>query len=376
MTILASQPFKLLYALGATGFELLRMPLWLVKYLSQHGRQHPAYSFKQALFVRIFFSFIHHAATVQIKTPLPLTPGAEKERFVVMQAADAKYYKGPLASNEDVKPGDVGGTWYPAPLSAESDLSNVLVVLHIHGGAFVVGDGRTEGTGYLTSRLLKHTPATHILCPQYRLSTLPASKSSNPFPAALQDNLSAYLYLLHDLKIPARNIVLSGDSAGGNAAIALLRYLSEYGADLGIPSPAAALLWSPWINPANDSVEHMKANPNYATDYLAYPFMVWGCAAYAGPRGIEALQQPYASLKGRPFKTEVPMFVSTGDKEVLYFDDKEWAEMMIKEGNKVVLDVEKGVPHDVLLLGNVLGFDKEANMGAKRAGEWLKELPK
>jgi acetyl esterase/lipase len=172
------------------------------------------------------FSAVYHLSAVQNKTPLPLTPQKEKERFIVLQPASETYYKGPLLS-EDVKPGDVGATWYPAPLSANSDLTSATVVLHIHGGAFVVGDGRTEATGYLASCLLKHTPATHVFAPQYRVSTLPANKTSNPFPAALQDSLSAYLYLIKTLKISPKNIIIGGDSAGGNLAIAILRYISE-----------------------------------------------------------------------------------------------------------------------------------------------------
>ncbi|KAF2242225.1 alpha/beta-hydrolase [Trematosphaeria pertusa] len=375
MGLLTTQPFKGVYALGAFTFELARLPLWLVKYLTSYGRQHPEWSYRQALGVRIFFSAVHHLAAVQAKTPLPHTPGKEKERFIIIKAAEGKYFKGPLVSNEDVKPTDIGGTWYPAPLSASSDLGNVLVVLHIHGGAYVIGDGRTEASGYFAKKVLKHTPATHILCPQYRLSTLPASKTSNPFPAALQDSLTSYLYLLHELKIPAANIVLSGDSAGANNAIALLRYLAEYGAELGVPHPSAALLWSPWVDPSDSSDDYTRTNPNYATDYLPYAFIHWGSTAYAG---LGSLDTPYACLKHRDagFKTPVPLFVNAGSAEILYFDDKEWAEMMRGRGNNVTWDVERNAPHDVLLLGNVLGFDKEAARSAQRAGEWLTGLRK
>lgn len=377
MTLLASHPFKGLYALAATTFELVRLPLWIVKYISSYGRQHPAWSFRQALSVRLFFSAVFHLAKVQVATPLPHTPGKEKERFVMIKAGADKYFKGPMLANaEDVKPQDIGGTWYPAPLSQASDLSNVTVILHMHGGAYVTGDGRTEASGYFASKLLKHTPATHVLCPQYRLSTLPASKTSNPFPAALQDCLSAYLYLLHELNIPARNVVLSGDSAGANNAIAFLRYIAEYGAEIDISPPSSALLWSPWINPADGSNDFEKNNPHFNTDYLSYAFIYWGHAAYAGPSGASALKNPYVELKGRAFKTPVPLFVNTGGAEILYFDDREWAEGMLKEGNAVTLDVEANVPHDILLLGNVLGFDKEANASAKRAGEWLREVRK
>lgn len=371
MTLLTYQPIKGAYVLAALGFELLRLPIFIVKYLTSYGRQHPEWTFRQALTTRIFFTVVYHIASIQAQQPTPLTPGGEKQRFVRIKPAGGDLYKGPLRINDDVQPIEIGATWYPEPLSASSDKSNLKVILHIHGGAYVSGDGRTAASGYFAKLLQKHVGATHILKPQYRISTLPASKTSNPFPAALQDSLTAYLYLLNDLHISPSNIILSGDSAGANASISLLRYITEYGEQLSLPNPSAALLWSPWVDPSDVSGDFVHNNPNYATDYLSLPFTVWGSGAYAGSGGKAVLKSPYVTHKNQTFKTPVPLFVNTGSAEILYFDDCEWAEKMKEAGNDVTLDVEKHVPHDVLLLGNILGFDKEATACAKRAGEWL-----
>jgi acetyl esterase/lipase len=372
MALIHLQPFKAIYILVALGYELARLPLFLVKFLTRYGRQHPEWSYRQSVMTHIMFSVVYHSAKVHVQTPTPLTPGSEKERFVRIQPAGSDAYTGPLRINSDVQPVEIGASWYPAPLSAASDKSSVKVVLHIHGGAFVMGDGRTAATGYAAKLLLRHTPSTHILAPQYRVSTLPAGRMSNPFPAALQDSLTAYLYLVQDLRIAPKNIVLSGDSAGANLAIALLRYIANYGAALSIPSPSTALLWSPWIDPSDDSDSFVHSNPNYATDYLSHPFTVWGVNAYRGQGGVKALESPYAAHKKETFSTSVPLFVNTGSGEVLYFDDVEWAEKMLEAGNDVTLDVEKNVPHDILLVGNILGFDNEAQACAKRAGDWLR----
>ncbi|KAF1936687.1 alpha/beta-hydrolase [Clathrospora elynae] len=376
MAIFAQQPAKGIYVLGALGFELVRFPLIFVKCLVGYGRQHPTWNLRQALAVRAVFSFIYHMSVVQLSTPLPLAPGAEKERYVSIKPANEDAYKGPLRGNADVKPVEIGATWYPAPLSAASDRSNIRVILHVHGGGFVVGDGRTKATGYAAKKLLKYATATHVFCPQYRLSTLPASKTSNPFPAALQDTLTSYLYLVNDLKISPKDIVLSGDSAGGNLAISLLRYITEYGSDLGLPTPSAALLWSPWINPADTSGSYVYDNDNYITDYISPPFTTWGTSAYAGLAGVESLARPYISHKNNTFKTEVPLWVSIGSGEVLYYDVIEWAGKMKEAGNNVTRDVEKHVPHDILPMGHMLGFDKEVTSMAKRAGEWLRDARK
>lgn len=372
MPVAASQPFKGLYVLAALGFELARLPLFIIKYLHSYGRQHPDWTFRQAISVRLFFSVVYHLATTQTGSPFPLTAGKEKERWVTIDPADDDIYKGPLRSNPDVTPAKIGATWYPAPLTNDSDKSNIKVIFHIHGGAFVVGDGRSGESGPFAKRLLRHATATHVICPQYRLSTMPPSKTSNPYPAGLQDSLTSYLYLVNDLKISPKDIVLSGDSAGGNLCIALLRYIKEYGADLDIPNPSACLLWSPWIDPSDTSVTYQWDNPNYHTDYLSPAFTQWGCRAYAGLPGVETMSQPYVSQKLKTFKTKVPIWVHTGDAEVLFYDDKEWSEKMREAGNDVTLMIEKGVPHDLLLIADNLGFQKEADNSAKKAGEWLR----
>ncbi|KZM24366.1 hydrolase [Ascochyta rabiei] len=373
MTLLTYQPIKGAYVLAALGFELLCLPLFIVKYLTSYGRQHPEWTFRQALMTRIVFAFIYHVANIQANQPTPLVPGREKERFVRIKPAGGDQYKGPLRINNDVQPVEIGATWYPESLSASADKSSLKVILHIHGGAYVSGDGRTAASGYFAKLLQKQVGATHVLMPQYRISTLPASRTSNPFPAALQDSLTAYLYLLNDLRIPPSKIVLSGDSAGANASIALLRYMAEYGVDVSLPNPSAALLWSPWIDPSDTSVDFVHNNPNYSTDYLSAPFTLWGAGAFAGSGGKALLSHPYVSHKNQTFKTPVPLFVNTGSGEILYFDNCEWAQKMKEAGNDVTLDVEKHVPHDVVWISNILGFDKEANACAKRAGEWLIE---
>lgn len=376
MGLLSTQPFSTVYALGAIGFELIRFPLWVVKYVTSYGRQHSKWTLRQAIGVRLFYSLVFHISNLQIRTKLPLSPGKEKERFVVIGKASGSLYKGPFAPNEHVKPVDVGAVWFPAPLTPSSDTSSAIVVLHLHGGAFVVGDARSDSMGYPSKKMLKYGRATHVLAPAYRLSTLPASTTSNPFPAALQDCLTAYLYLIHDLKISPSNIIISGDSAGANAAISILRYIAEFGSELDIPAPAAAWLWSPWVQPSGSTTDDFtRTNPNYKTDYLSYSFTKWGTRAYAGLAGLSVLSSPYISHLGHPFKTNVPLWVNTGGAEVLHFDDTSFAEEMKAIGNNVTLDVDECAPHDIFL-SPVLGFDKEFTATAKRAGEWFREVRK
>jgi alpha/beta hydrolase fold len=62
-----------------------------------------------------------------------------------------------------------------------------------------------------------------VLCVQYRLPSHPGGR----FPAALQDAATSFQHLL-DLGVPASHIILSGDSTGGQLAVSLLRYISDY----------------------------------------------------------------------------------------------------------------------------------------------------
>jgi acetyl esterase/lipase len=376
MDIFTRQPFKGLYLLSALAFELTTLPYILITSLTSSTRPHPQWTFRQSLMVRVIGAIVKHTSIIQVKTPLPLSPDKENEQFVVIEPASSEYYTGPLLSNPDVKPIKIGATWYPAPLTRASKTENVTVILHIHGGAFVVGDGRKQATGFCAHQLLKHAGATHVFAPQYRLSSLPTSPTSNPFPAALQDSLTAYMYLVETLGISPANIVLSGDSAGGNLSIALLRYIGEHGSSMAtkIPTPSAALLWSPWVEPTRQDTEWTVTNRNYATDYLSASFVLWGSRAYMGNSISELIKSPYIAVKDAPFKTDVPLFMNTGGAEVLFFDDVEWAEGMKKAGSDVTVDIEDKVPHDILLVGDMLGFQVEATAMARRAGEWLKSV--
>jgi acetyl esterase/lipase len=168
---------------------------------------------------------------VKFTMPLSLEPDAEKERFVRMNPQDC-IYNGVLRSSA-VQLAIVGGTWYPKLFQPGDEQKTV--IFHFHGGSFLWGNGRQADCAFLAATILKRIPATALFV-QYRLASDPACT----FPAAVQDAVTAYKHLL-DMNIPASKIVVSGDSAGGNIAIALLQYLSTADGD-SLPSPSAALL--------------------------------------------------------------------------------------------------------------------------------------
>lgn len=357
------QPGKALWLLVAIVSTSFRLPIWLLYYIPQSRRPNPRWTYRQAILNAVVKQIVYHSASMRLQKPLSLESGKEKERFVVMKPSREDLYQGVLKDAE-IKPTAVGGTWYPS-LYREGDPAH-RIILHFHGGAYVTLTGRKEDSGYAAKLLLKHV-ADRAFFPQYRLS----SASGGRFPAALQDAVTSYQYLL-DLGIPAASIVVSGDSAGGNLAIALLRYLADHKGLM--PSPSAALLWSPWINLANCKDHgYAENNRNYSTDYLSSLFVIWGASTFI-PDFMDP-EDDYLSPHNSPFATETPLWVQTCGAEILRDEDEGFAEMMRGvHGNKVDFHEEPDASHDLLLVGNMLGMEEKAENVAQVARKFLDSL--
>ncbi|KAK7973444.1 hypothetical protein PG988_007578 [Apiospora saccharicola] len=392
LPLVARQPLSTIYTVWYLSNILARLPYWILKFaLFPSLRPVPTWTLKQSLMVTLTKAIVIGACTTQTPVPLSLEPGKEKEQWVIAQPASEADYVGPLKS-DIVKPAPVGITCYPrkgAPTATSTttneqssllSLSSEIVVLHIHGGGFVIGDGRIAQMGFGASMLLRHAGASRVYCPQYRLSCRP---DPVPFPGALQDVLTSYLYLIRDLGIPARNIVLSGDSAGGNLIIGLLRYLVEHPLEKVPSLPHSAILVSPWVAPADtlgpDLV--LTSNPHYDTDILSPVFLRWGTSAYAR---LVSAKDPYISPLGHPFVTPVPLFVTVGSAEVLRIEGERWAREMrdVADGgigrekermkNDIELNYEEGAPHDTLLIGGNMGFEDSVREVTTKIGEFIR----
>lgn len=143
------------------------------------------------------------------------------------------------------------------------------IIYALHGGGYVAHSAHPDdGTSNIPRGMLEHTSpsVTRSLAVEYRLTKPPSITPSNPFPAALIDAIAGYNYLVHDLGFAPENIIVEGDSAGGNLALALARYLVENQGrdDAPIPPPPGGLiLLSPWVDlsPApKDPTSSMHAN--------------------------------------------------------------------------------------------------------------------
>ena len=199
--------------------------------------------------------------------------------------------------------------------------------------------------GFAAKALLQHTGAVAVFCPEYRLS----GYGKNPFPAALQDIIAAYSYLTETLQVPATSVAVGGDSAGGNLTIAFLRYLEEH--NTRIKPPSYAFLCSPWVEPVESlhPTCSYQARKNYATDYVAMPFLQVGASTYAPDGPNDEAPDRYISALGHPFRTSIPLFASFGEGEILGPGVVAWAEeMRAVRANEVQLYCEKNAPHDTV----------------------------
>ncbi|KAF4998640.1 hypothetical protein FGRMN_2966 [Fusarium graminum] len=359
---------RYVYAFIITPWLLSRFLLDITLCLVPWFRPSKQWSFNQALRVRVVRLLLLYWSLTKYGDRLRLDPGREKNRFEVAAPRSPKLYNGVL-SDYVVQPTPVGMTWTPArPPPAGLINPEMSVVLHFHGGGYVIGNGRDEDTGYLARTLIKHMGCTHVCTPQYRLS----SSSKGNHPAPLQDALTAYLFLIKTRGIPASQIILSGDSAGANLALALVRYISEHGQSDDIPFPRAMALWSPWVDIAGALEQDVKQSPNYKTDYLNMHFARWGATTISS-FGVTDPAGPYLSPLRNPFRLEkpLPVYVNAGGGEVLCDDIRSFCQRYEKHGWEISLDVSAACPHDILLLGDRIDFAADAELAAANAKNFL-----
>jgi acetyl esterase/lipase len=208
-------------------------------------------------------------------------------------------------------------------------------LLYLHGGAYAVGSFSTYR--HFTWRIGRAARA-RVLAIDYRLAP------EHRFPAALDDALAAWRWLLDRGTDPKRMLV-AGDSAGGGLALALLLKLR----DDGLPLPAGAVALSPWTDLAG-------TGETIATNAARDPMLVASETARLARSylGEADARNPYASpLYGDPHGLP-PTLIQVGSDEILRDDAVRMAEKMKAAGCDVELQVWPQMPHVFQLLAAVM----------------------
>ncbi len=223
-------------------------------------------------------------------------------------------------SIEELNIEHMNADWVTVP---ESDDNRV--VLYLHGGGYVIG----TNTGYreFASRMARASKAKVLLI-NYRLAP------ENPFPAAVDDAVMSYRWLLAQ-GVPANRIMIAGDSAGGGLTLATLVALR----DAGEPLPACATCFSPWVDLEG---EGDSAKPGAIDDpMLALEGLQEMGRHYAGSDLRNPLAAPlYADLSGLP-----PLLVFVGTREILQDDATRVVDNARAAGVDTTLSVGEGLIH-------------------------------
>lgn len=208
--------------------------------------------------------------------------------------------------------------------------------------------------------------AARTVWAQYRLARSPESR----FPAALQDVVTFYHHVL-SLGVDPSNVVLSGDSAGGNLVFALLRYL-ESTPTPPLPLPGGAVIHSPWVHVTAHAGRDFEQSRNSRSDLIVGPLLQWGASSYLPPGEVLDDVAPYVSPLHHPFKLSTPLFVCAGEAEGFHDDIKCFAdEMAAVEGNRVRFRAMRRAPHDLLLAHKLFGMMDQVKAVIKKACDFL-----
>jgi acetyl esterase/lipase len=233
------------------------------------------------------------------------------------------------------------------PANAPADT----IILYLHGGGGVLGIyNSSRNIGGHIARACN----TRALIPDYRLAP------ENPFPAGLEDCITAYRWLLSE-GISPNKIVILGDSMGGYLTISLLQAVR----DLGLPAPAAAICISPVLDPTC-SGKSMRSN-SHRDALLSPKFMHTVMRQYVYNYD---LNDPYISPMTADLRGFPPVLLQVGQDEILLDDSKRFYEYAQHKGLQVTCEIWPHMWHDWHICAPKLN---EANQAIEKITDFIRE---
>ena len=219
---------------------------------------------------------------------------------------------------------------FPAAWMLPEDQRRQGAILYLHGGGFTCGDLEyAKGFG----AALAVQCGMKVFCPGYRLAP------EHRFPAALEDALEAYRYLL-DKGYPAEHIALCGESAGGGLCYSLCLKLRQ----LELPMPGGIIALSPWTDLTASGAsyeENRKADPSMTAQLLDF-----FASAYTDDRTDPLVSPLFGELTGMP-----PSLIFVGGDEIMRSDAEELHKKLLAAGCDSKLTVTPDRWHGYLLYG-------------------------
>ncbi|HSU07640.1 MAG TPA: alpha/beta hydrolase fold domain-containing protein [Pseudonocardia sp.] len=253
-----------------------------------------------------------------------------------------------MAAGVTVRPVIAGGV--PSLLlSPRPELAPTVLLLH--GGGFVMGS--SFGYRHLASALAAAGDAS-VLVPDYRLAP------EHPFPAAVEDSVRAYLWML-DSGVPADRIVMAGDSAGGGLVLSVQTTLQRQ----GLPLPGGSMLLCPAVDLGYEEEIELPAEPQPAISIAQLRSFAAAYLAGASPHD-EVVNALRADLTGYP-----PMLIQAGTGDVLGKDAHRLVEHATGCGVDVQFELYPVTTHDFHVFWSFL---PEAADALEQAGVFVRRV--
>jgi len=243
----------------------------------------------------------------------------------------------------------VPAEWIIPPKASEDS-----VMLYLHGGSY--NSGSINSHRSLVANLANSAKARALII-DYRLAP------EYPFPAAVEDTIAAYRWLLENQYTPDQ-IVVAGDSCGGGLVLSLLINLRDANEQM----PAAAVCLSPWTD-LTCTGESWETNAN--KDIMLDPGAALESALlYLGDSDPRTpLASPlYADLKDLP-----PILIQVGSDEVILSDSVLFAKKARAAKVEIRLEVWEEMQHEWHFAANFL---PEGRQAIDRIGEFIKQHTK
>lgn len=200
-------------------------------------------------------------------------------------------------------------------------------ILFLHGGSYVYGSAKTTHAELMAR--IAFESGIEVLGLEYRLAP------EHRYPSQLDDALTAFDALVTS-GIPGQHIVIAGDSAGGNLAIALQLALR----DRGGPQAAATVLSSPWVDLEMPGASFQE---NDRFDYGTRDVLMRQALAFAGglPLSDPRVSPTHADLRGL-----APCLITVGELEIPRDDILQFADRLKRASVDATLHVAKHMPHN------------------------------
>ncbi|MDE7059665.1 MAG: alpha/beta hydrolase, partial [Lachnospiraceae bacterium] len=200
------------------------------------------------------------------------------------------------------------------------------ILLYCHGGGYNTGSLKYARS--ITNKLANST-SMDVLSFDYRLAP------EHPYPSALLDAIKIWDYLMH-IGYGARDVIIAGDSAGGNLALALTLKLKEQNRIL----PRGLILFSPWTDLTRSGRSHktrQDIDPILTETYLDQAIKDYACR--------EDLQDPFISPLYGDFTDFPPVLIQAGSNEILLSDSLELHKQLVRHHVGARIAVYQGMWH-------------------------------